>query len=354
MKRYFAVALVALLVVAGASAQDLSGLGRDFEVVIEELGAALLPDLEQSAIWGQYPGVASYADQTSFFTTLTIGSILTEGILGFIDDEDAFTVLNVPNLVDGVLGELGNQRVANLTEGLKTFFPLPVLRTTFGFTLPGDLEVIAGIGGFPQFLTGFATGLANLDGVQLSMLHAGTKVRKGILADTGRFPAISIGGGYSYIGFTIGYDLSTLGDATGTFADEYGQIPIGLGELNIRGDLLAQSRVHSFGLDLQLSKAFGVFVPYVGLSPYYHLATFSGSVGAGGEFAAFIDYDEGADDQDVIYNGDAPDTAWVDQDLSLVLIGGFEFNFTNFALQFNGSYSVGKGSPGAAINLRFQ
>lgn len=353
MKRFTTIVAIILLVTAGVSAQDLSGLGRDLEVVIEELGAAVLPDLEQSTIWGQYPGIASYADQSNFFLTLSLGAILTDGILGFIDDDSAFTVLDVPALVNGLLSSAGSEQATNVVTGMKTFFPVPVARTSLGFTLPGDVEAMIGVGGFPQFITGWAAGLAGADSLKLSTLHLGTKIRKGILKDAGPFPAISIGGGYSYGGFTVGYDLANLGESIG----DYGQVDVGLGELNIQGELLMQSRVHTFGLDLQASKALGFFVPYIGLSPYYHFASFSGSVGAGDTFDAFVDYDGaavGGVQRDVEYTGDAPDTAWVDNDLSLVLFGGFDMIFGNMVFQVGSSWSIAKGSPGVTLNVRWQ
>ena len=353
MKRFIVVVAILVLVTAGLSAQDLSGLGRDFEVVIEELGASLLPDLTQSAIWGQYPGLASYADQSNFFLTLSLGAILTDGLLGFVDDDEAFTVLNVPNLFRGILTSAGDERLTSLFEGMKTFFPVPVSRTSFGFTLPGEVEAMVGVGGFPQFVTGWVGGLTGADSLKLSMLHVGTKVRKGILSDTGRFPALSIGGGYSYSGFTVGYDLAALGEGTGG----YGQVQVGLGELNVKGELLMRSRVHTFGLDFQASKALGFFVPYVGISPYYHLASFSGGVGAGGVFDAFVDYDGVAVNgvnRDVEYDGEAPATAWVSNDLSLVLFGGFDMIFGNTVFQVGSAWLVPTGSPGVTLSVRWQ
>lgn len=350
MKRILVFVAIIVVVVAGVQAQDLSGLGRDFEVLIEELGAELLPDLVQSAIWGQYPGIVSYAGQSSFFLTLSTGALLTDGLLGFVD-EGNFNVLDVSNLFTGILSQVGNQSVVNTVEGMKTFFPVPVMRTSFGFTLPGEIETMVGVGGFPQFVTGWAAGLAGAESLKLSMLHLGTKVRKGILDDAGPFPAISVGAGYAYSGFTFGYDLAEIG-SQGT---EYGQFSVGLGELNIKGDLLIQSRVHAFGLDLQTSKRFGFFAPYVGVSPYYHIASFGGGVGPGNDnFDAYIDYEDGDPEKDLEYTGDAPDTAWVENDLTIVVFGGFDMIFGNYVIQVNSSWSVPDGAPGVTLNIRWQ
>jgi hypothetical protein len=321
------------------------------EVLIEETGAQILPDLQQSAIWGQYPGIASFGDESGFFLTLSLGSLLTDGVLGFIDDPDAFSVLNVSNMLEGLLGAVEIPAVTAIIDGMKSFFPVPVMRTSLGFVLPGELEAMIGAGGFPQFATGWIAGLAGADSLKLSMLHIGMKVKKGILKDAGPFPAISVGAGYSYSGFTVGYDLADIA----TPGSEYGQFEIGLGELNIKGDLLIQSHVHAFGFDLHTSKRFGFFAPYVGVSPYYHFSSFGGGVGPGNEnFDAYVDYQDGAPVRDIEYSGDAPATAWVEDDVSFVLFGGFDMIFGSFVFQVNSSWSVPDGSPGVTLNIRWQ
>lgn len=350
MKRIVLVLALVSILVVGVFAQDLQGIGRDFEVIIESLGEALLPGLQQSAIWGQYPGLASYSDTTNFFIAGTAGAVFTGGILGFVDDPDAFEVLNVPDLFDGLLDATGNDTISGLTDGLKTFFPIPILRTNFGFTIADEYEAMFSVGGFPAFVTRFATGLADLEGIELGMGHFGGKVRRGILQDSGPFPAISVGGGYTFQAINIGYDFS---GATGGYTQQRIE---GLGVLNFKGDLDVDSRVHTFGLDLQASKQFGFFVPYLGLSPYYHISSFAGTVGAdpSNEFDAFIDYEDGDPVEDVVYNGDAPDTAFVNNDLSLVLFGGFDLLLGGFVVQIGGSWSVPSGAPAASLTLRLQ
>ncbi len=349
MKRILVLIVVAVVLVSGVSAQDLSGLGRDFEIVIEELGAATLPALTQSAIWGQYTGGASFAEDSRFFLTLSAGTIFTDGVLGFVDDEEVFTVLNVPNLFRTMLETAQIDALTNTFERMKTFFPVPVSRLSAGFKLPGDVEAMVGVGGFPKFATGSILRIAGAEGFELGMLHVGTKVRRSVLKDAGPFPEISIGAGYSYSGFSFAYDLAQLGEGR----DGYGNVTVGLGELYLKGVMGVDSRVHAFGLDLHASKAFGFFVPYIGISPYYHISSFRGSVGPGAAFDAYVDYDNDGD-KDVVYTADAPETAFVDNDLSLLLFGGFDMVFGRIVVQVNGSWGVATGYPGVALNVRWQ
>lgn len=361
MKRIVLLVVIALLVGAGVSAQDLSGLGRDFEVVVEQLGGSVLPNLEQSAIWGQNTGVATFSDQSKFFVAQSFGSVLmgtlpgTTGILGFVDNTSAYSVLNVPSLFNNIVNDLGNSTVTGLTNGLKAFFPLPIVRTSVGFALPAQTEAMIGIGGFPQLFTDLAGNLvAPLSTVELHMFHIDAKVRHAVLQDAGPFPAISIGAGYAYSGFGIGYDLASVGDSV---TAGYGTLTTDLGTLNLRGKLGISSAVHSFGFDLQVSKAFGFFVPYVGLSPYYHFASVSGGVlpNANGDvFDAYVDYGDGGTVKDIVYTGSAPDTVLTDNNVSMVLFGGFDMIFGGFAMQVGSSWSVAKGTPGVALNFRWQ
>ena len=345
MKRWLVTLLIAAAIAGTGSAADISGLGRDFETVIDRLGAEMIPNLQQAAIWGQFPGVATLPDGTRFFFTLTGGALLSDGILKFTGDTTAFEVLNVPNLIDGVLSGAGDT-AQNLFQGIQGFFPYPMLRTAFGLALPGGIEAMVDVAGFPQFLTGFISGFAGIDALTLNTLHIGTRVRKGIVRDAGPFPAVSVGVGYGYGGMNIGYDLSAIGGG-----GEYGSIDVELGELNLKGALGIASRVHSFGLDLHASKAFGFLVPFVVVSPYYHLASFSGGIAG---FDAYIDFNDGGSEKDIEYNGTEPDTAWVDNDLSLVLAGGFDLVFGRSVLQLHGSWNVLKGSPGVTVGVRWQ
>ena len=356
MKRIAAIAFLAFFLIAGAFAQDITFLGDDFEALIDGMGQELLPSLEQLSIWNQFPGMASFPEDSNFFLTLSNGALLTGGILTFVTpDSDAFEVLDVGGLIEGILTDAGLTGATSFYNNSKQFFALPISRTAIGVRVPGDLEAMVDVAGFPQFATGLIGGWVGAESLKASLFHVGTRVRKGLLKDAGVFPALSIGVGYGYSGLTLGYDLGSISPEG---ADPtYGQVGLGAWELNIKGELLVQSRVHSFGLDIHTSKQFGAFVPFLGLSPYFSIASFGGNVGDNDSFAAFIDYDGGGDDTDLVYDTatyGAPNTSWVDNDVSMVLFGGVDILFGEMALQIHSSYSIGKAWPGVTLGVRWQ
>jgi hypothetical protein len=348
MKRIGLIALLAVVLAAGVYAQDLTMLGQDFENLITELGAEVLPNLEQSAAWGAYPGLAIMPDDTGFFMTLTLGTLLGDGVFRFAEpDNPAFDVLDVGSLIETILTAAGSATATNLYNGARGFFPYPVTRTTIGYQLPAGVEMMVDLAIFPQFLANLATRIANNAGasigdVTLHALHVGSLVRVPVLHDAGPLPAVSIGAGYSYGGMALGYDLTSIG-----------AVPTSLGDLFVTGEMEVSSSVHTIELDIQVSKSLGFFVPFIGIAPHFHIADFSGYVGeTEAEFSAGIDYDGGG--IDTTYLGTRPNVSGVDNDLSILLHGGFDLSFAKFALEFHASWTVGKGSPGVVLGMRWQ
>lgn len=337
--------LVAVLSGATFAQADISGIGTDFENLIEQLGEDILPNLEQLAVWGQFPGQAALPDDSRFFFTLSAGAVLGfNGLLSFVEPTNAaFEVLNVYELVQAIIE--GNETANTAITGIQGFFPYPIARSALGFRLPAGLEAMVDFAIFPQFLADTASNLVEaVPTFEMNALHVGGRVRKVLLQDAPGIPAVSIGAGYSYTSFNIGYDFA-----------EIGSIETAIGTINFEGELYLRNRIHSFGLDLQVSKQLGFFVPFIGISPYYQLASFSGGVGTETKpFDAWVDFDNEGTERDIPYDADAPATTLSDNDLSFVLFGGFDLVFGSMVLQFHGSYSVGETWPAVTIGTRFQ
>ena len=352
MKRIGMLVLLAALVSAASFAQttaDIDALGTDFENLVEQLGEEILPNMQLLGVWGQFPGQAVLPEDSRFFFTLSGGAVLGfDGILGFAEEEDnpAFEFLDVGGLVGQILSV--SETADNAVTSIQNFFPYPVARSALGFALPRELEVMVDFAIFPQFLADTATNLVDVvPPFELNALHVGGRLRKQILSDAPGIPAVSIGAGYSYTGFNMAYNFTDLG-----------AIETAIGELNLAGELYLRSRVNSFGLDLQVSKNLGFFVPFVGLSPYYQLSGFSGGIGTeDSPFDAYVDFGDDSDPndpRDIEYTGDDPATTLVDNDLALVLFGGFDMVFGNMVLQVHSSYNVGETWPAVTLGLRWQ
>jgi hypothetical protein len=344
--------LLAMLSGAAFAQADISGVGTDFENLIEQIGEEMLPNIEQSAIWGQYPGQAALPEGSRFFFTGSLGAVLGfNGLLGFVEPTNAaFDTLNIYEIVNTVLtsGGDGGAAASSAIETLQNFFPYPIARFALGFALPADLEMMADFAIFPQFISNGVVSIANnwvtIPPFVMNALHAGTRVRKVVLRDAPGLPAISIGAGHSYTGFNIGYDFGSLDG-----------IDTAIGSVHLAGEFFLQNRIHSFGIDFQMSKNLGAFVPFIGISPYFQLAGFTGGIGTtASPFDAYVDFENGGTERDIEYDADDPNTTLTDNDLALVLFGGFDLVFGKLALQVHGSYSIGEAWPAVTIGTRWQ
>ncbi|MFP4376999.1 MAG: hypothetical protein ACLFP4_08150, partial [Spirochaetales bacterium] len=208
MKRIALALLLMLVVVAFAPAQDLQLLGQDFDAFVNGLGSELLPDLSQAAIWGQFPGTATISGDSTFFMTISIGTLFTDGLFGFVETS-SFEVLDMPGILGDQLSGLG---AGNSYETFQNFFPLPILRLAGGFELSEDTELMLDVSGFPGFVANIAGNLSeSLDGLALSAFHVGSKVRHALVDDVGSLPSISVGGGYTFSAFRFGFPLGAIG-----------------------------------------------------------------------------------------------------------------------------------------------
>jgi hypothetical protein len=342
--------LVAVLSGAAFAQADISGIGTDFENLIEQMGEDMLPSLELQGVWGQFPGQAALPDGSRFFFTLSAGAVLGfDGLLSFVEPTNAaFEVLNVYELVQAILAE--SSTAGNAISGVQGFFPYPTARVALGFALPADLEAMVDFAIIPQFLANTTVTLVEkfadttLPAFQLNALHVGSRVRRVLLRDAPGVPAVSIGAGYSYTGLNLGYDFG-----------EIEAIETAIGTIHFDGELYLQNRIHSFGLDLQVSKNLGFFVPFIGLSPYYQLAGFTGGVGTEADpFDAYVDFENGGVERDIPYDADPPATTLSDKDLTFVVFGGFDLVFGRLAMQFHAAYNVGETWPAVTIGTRWQ
>ncbi len=191
---------------------------------------------------------------------------------------------------------------------------------------------------FPQGLTDFAAGLAGIKGVTLNSFNGGIRVRKVLLSDTGGFPGVSLGAGYSYTNFNAGYSLTGFSQDLSGFT------------LNLKGDLNMKATVHSAGLDLNISKKLLVFIPFIRVSAWYQWADFTGSVK---DFDASIV--NGSTTVSYIgQGGTEPTASYSLHNLSLLLTGGLEIKLGGFVLTASAVLDPSDLTLGVETGLRGQ
>jgi hypothetical protein len=318
MKRAIFFVLCFVLIGGSAFCIDLLPVGRDIETFFEGFGEAVIPYLQQNALAGEGLGIAQFSDNTGWYIAVTPAVVLSHGVFDFIKDGEDFEVLNVDGLIGGGLSDAG--AIKGLYEG--DIFPIPFIRLNVGFALPSNFELGVILSVFPQFVTNMLSGAIGLEGVVLNRWNAGLRLRKPLISDDGGFPAISIGVGYTITNFNFGIDLPDQDTWT---QDIYGVV------LSVDGDMSVNTWLHTFGVDLTVSKKLAFFVPFVKLSSYYHIASFKGEVS---DFEARANGDIYS-----VQGGEDPSVEVTARDLAFLTTAGFEILLGKFAILFDGNYS---------------
>ena len=340
MKR-FLIVLGALFIISGnLYSQNLRPIGNDLSSFMEELGKEVIPYLQQNALWGDGLGLAQISDESRAYFYMGAGATFGDGLMQFIDEENSsFELLNVFDLTQTAVENGGIQKIY---DQITTMMPYPALRLAGGFVPAWDLEISLILSVFPQFITDAITGVIGdqFEGLSLNRLNIGLRVRKSLLRDMGWFPAISIGAGYSYSNFNASYPLPK---------DEFQQNIDG-SPLTVQGELGFRTSLHSFGMDLQLSKKVLFFVPYIKFSSWYQSANYAAEAS---NFEATLDKSDPL--PDIIFTEQTDDLPGADltlKELSFLLGAGFELKFGKFAILAAGSYSLGSGSLGVNVGTR--
>ncbi|RKX83326.1 MAG: hypothetical protein DRP57_08125 [Spirochaetes bacterium] len=340
-KKFFLfLALFSILLVFSLYAQDLKPLGNDLSAVLDGFGKEILPNIAQSSLSGTGIGEAEIGDFPHMFFALSGGAVLSHGIGTFIDkDNTNFELLNVYGLINTAL-ENADQNVQNLYTTSKTFFPYPNYRLSIGFGTVYGIESIVTFAILPQGLVDFGTGLANITGITLNSFNGGIRLRKVLLSDTGGFPAVSFGAGYSYSSFNAGYSLKNFSQPMSSFT------------LNLEGSLNMAAAVHSAGFDLGISKKFFVFIPFLKTSAWYQWADYKGTVK--GFDAVVVNTDGNEITRYSKQVSTDPGALYALHNLSLLLTGGLEIKLGGFALTASAVFNPSNLSVGVETGLRGQ
>jgi len=332
MKKLAIVLTVLILSGGPIFSQDLLPLGRDLDTLLEKLGEDVVPYLQQNALAGEGIGMAELSEGSKFWFATSLGATLSNGLGTFLDDESAFELLDVNGMLQTAVDGTAIESYYNKA---KSFFPYPIMRVAFGFRSFADTELIFMFSIFPQLLTDTVAGSVKMEGVTLNWMNAGVRLRKALMSDQGGFPAISLGVGYSFSSFNIGYALP----------EDFSQDVTGF-PLSIQGDLGIHTMLNSLGVELALSKRLGVFIPFVRVSPWYHWIRYTGEV---------KDFEATAGGESYIAQGGKDPSAEKNiYDLDVLFAGGFDIKLGKFAILAEGSYSLDSRAFGAGLGMRFQ
>jgi len=340
MKKYRVLFLLLLTVFHFSIwAQDLRPIGRDLSAILEGIGNEAVPYLQQNALAGEGIGRASMGEEARFSFAFSAGTIFTPGLLTFVDEDNSnFELLNVYGLVQDAMGEASDQ-VTKIYDSIRSRFYYPNLRLAVGIKIPYDFEVIGTFSLFPQALTNVVVNLADLEGLELSRMNLGLRVRKVLLYDKDGFPAVSVGGGYTYANFHAGYLLPEFTQAFSGY------------DLYLGGNINLDTRVHTAGLDFSISKKLLIFHPFLTVSSWYQWSKYEALIE---NFVAEFRDSAGevivdAEEQNII-----PGSTLTMNDLNVLLGAGIEIALGKFMLVPNASFNLFTQSFNANLGMRLQ
>ncbi len=314
-------ALLFALAFSGLHAQTpVEILAGDLSDFLEQASREITPHMQTSAITSLEAGSAEIGDFPHMYFSLGLGAMFTDGISDVIDADYTIDV-------EGILeDEAGDNQAYDM---IRDFLPLPVVRLTYGIGLLRGYEANLQLMTIPSALTS-ATGV---EGVSFGLTNVGARVRKTVISDGPQTPAVSVGVGYVYSSFNMGYELKELEsvDVGGT------QIVVTGGEITY--DLVTNSA----GIDVRLSEKIGPIIPYIGVSSWYQWSSFEGGVdGLAGSVA----------NTDVGPVNTLRD--FKDNDLNAIVSAGLDLKLGFFVYFLEGSYAFSTRAPAAYTGVRFQ
>jgi hypothetical protein len=228
-----------------------------------------------------------------------------------------------------------------LYDGSLTFFLDPGLRLSAGLALDNGIEFWGHFGIIPQPVADAVGGLAEIEGLVLNRFNAGGRVRVVLVKDQPGLPAVSLGAGYTYTQFNLG--LENLGALVPA-------IDLAGFSAGLTGRLYAQTRLHTAGVDLGLSKKLAVFAPFLRMGAWYQWASYE----AGIEGLGVTLSDDNPATADTAVTGTDPKATLSIHDLSFLLAGGVELVLGKFSTILEGGYNTATGAPSANVSFQFR
>ncbi len=273
MKKIVASVLLLSVFAVTIAAQDLNGFANDFEALMVGVTRDAAPNLQMSALSGNIIGDADL-DRFTFFLP-SLGITITDGVASILET-GAYPwefLVPLPGIVNTVVGS-DTDKLDTIHALESRFFPLMSMKIGFGMPLPSDMDLIVSGMYIPPVLTEALLKQAGEDiasqGIGFSTLNFGVEVRKTLLKDGKRSPALSIGGLYNYGNFNLEVSDLSLAKLTNGGVDVSGD------KLDLTGSLEYKTSIHNIGFDLHVSKHLAFFTPYAKFSGVYQYAKVMG------------------------------------------------------------------------------
>lgn len=335
--------LFQIIIISGhlsAEGPNLTPLYNELEVLFEEIGKDTTPHLQSYGLIMEGTGAAEIGPH--FFFSLSAGAAFTPGILSFRAGENPFEIFNVGQLLADAIGSEGTAYdIYNLTE---TFFLNPGTRLSIGFGLKNGLEFFGYFGIIPQFVLDLVLPIVpveGLEGLTFNRFNAGIRARKVLISDQDGFPAVSLNAGYTITQFNAGVDNLSLLPIEGLELSGF--------DLVLDGALAFKTSMHTAGLELDISKKLGFFVPFLRLGAWQQWANYSAGI-----TGLTITMTNQTDDSVIEASGTDPMAEQTISDLSFIPAGGFELQFGKFSFIIFGSYNTASGAGAADMSLQFR
>lgn len=317
---------------------DLTPLYNELGTLFEEIGKDTLPHIQQFGLIMEGTGAAAIGPH--FFFSLTAGSVFTNGILTFRAGDNPFSIFDINQILTE---QLTDPQIVQYYDLTKTFFLNPGLRLSMGFGLKNGLEFLGHFGMVPQAVADLLVPMvmSQLGEVTFNRFNAGGRIRKVLMSDHPGLPAVSVGAGYTYTQFNMGFsDLSTL-PLDGLNVSGF--------SLGLSGSMGINTKLHTAGIEVAISKKLLFFVPFVRLGAWYQWTNYDAGI-----TDLVITMSSDALPQDLSASGTDPVVAQKIRDLSFVPSVGFELAIGKFSLIVFGMYNTASSSLGANASLQFK
>jgi hypothetical protein len=335
--------ILQIFFVTGLFAEDgpnLTPLYNELEVLFEEIGDDTSPHLQSYGLIMEGTGAAEIGPH--FFFSLSAGTAFMPGILTFRTGENPFAIFNVGQLLADAVGTEGiAYDIYSLSEA---FFLNPGARLSIGMGFENGLEFFGYFGIIPQIMLDLVIPLLpieGLEGLTFNRFNAGVRARKVLLSDQAGFPAVSLNVGYTLTQFNAGVDNLSLLPIEGLELSGF--------DLVLDGAMAFKTSMHTAGVELDISKEFGFFVPFVRLGAWQQWTSYS----AGITDLTISMTSETQTDPIIVSGTDPMAERWI-SDLSFIPAGGFELQFGKFSFIIFGSYNTASGSAAADMSLQFR